>query len=61
MKRFACFLLAICFMTGLLSGVSFAAFAEEAVKLQEVSLDFSLPTDGAALPDTFTVPEGFVI
>lgn len=61
MKRFACFLLAICFMTGLLSGVSFAAFAEEAVKLQEVSLDFSLPADGAVLPDTFTVPEGFVI
>ena len=61
MKRFACFLLAICFMTGLMSGVSFAVSAEEAVKLQEVSLDFVLPTDGAALPDAFTVPEGFVI
>ena len=61
MKRFACFLLAICFMAGLLNGVSFAVSAVETVKLQEVSLDFALPTHGAALPVAFTVPEGFVI
>ena len=61
MKRFAGFFFAICFMAVLFSGISFSASAEETVKLQAVSLDFSTPTDGSALPDAFTVPQGFVV
>ena len=61
MKRFACLFLCICFITGILPGMSFAVSAEEAVKLQEATLDFTMPQSGEQLPDSFAVNEGFTV
>ena len=61
MKRFACLFLCICFITGILPGMSFAVSAEDAVKLQEATLDFTMPQSGEQLPDSFAVNEGFAV
>ena len=61
MRRFACLFLALCFIIGLLPGISLTASAEEAAKLLEATLDFSMPAAGEALPTAFNVNEGFVI
>ena len=61
MTRFACILLAICFIFCMLPGISLHASADEITVLQHISLDFALPAAGDPLPDTFAVTEGFVI
>lgn len=61
MKRFACFFLCICFITGILPGMSFTVSAEDAVKLQEATLDFTMPQSGEQLPNIFAVNEGFEV
>lgn len=61
MKRFACFFLCLCFITGLLPGISFAVSAEEAIKLPEATLQFTMPENGQPLPSEFEVNDGFVV
>lgn len=61
MKRFACIFLCLCFITGILPGMSFAVSAEDAVKLQEATIDFTMPQSGEQLPDSFAVNEGFAV
>ena len=49
MTRFACILLAICFIFCMLPGISLHASADDITMLQHISLDFALPAAAISL------------